>query len=157
MGSTAEACARDVLETVPLVMRFVRERVRRGGAAGLSLPQFRTLAFLQRSDRPSLSMVAGHLGLSLPAMSRLVGGLDARGLVERRPDPSNRRQITLVLTTRGQATVAAVRQDVRQELAAALRSLPAPERTTVQQAMQALRRTFEPPSASRAGIRRSRS
>ena len=78
MDRAVESCAREVLDTVPLVMRFIRDQVRRRRTAGLSLPQFRTLIFLNRIKNSSLSAVAEHLGLSLPAMSRLINGLVAR-------------------------------------------------------------------------------
>lgn len=148
MSRVAESCARDLLETVPLVMRFIRDPVRRGRAAGLSLPQFRALNFLHRVTDSSLSAVAGHLGLSLPAMSRLVNGLVARGLVERRTVATNRRQVALALTARGQAVLEKVRGGIRRRLAEALKSLPAAEQKTIQRAMQALRNAFRPPTVA---------
>ena len=83
MSRSPRPCAREILETVPLVMRFIRGQVRRRRTAGLSLPQFRTLIFLSRAQNSSLSAVAGHLGLSLPAMSRLINGLVNGRLVGR--------------------------------------------------------------------------
>ena len=77
-----EGCANQVLATMPYLMRFVRTRMR-SQRHGLSVPQFRTLIYIQHSDRANLSSLADHLGLSLPAVSRLVGGLVRRGLVNR--------------------------------------------------------------------------
>jgi len=143
MDHPARQCARDILETVPLVMRFIRNQVRQRCTAGLSLPQFRTLVFLNRTKNSSLSAVADHLGLSLPAMSRLINGLVNGRLVERQTVSTNRRQIALTLTTLGQATLEKVRDEIRLRLADSLKNLPAPEQKAVQRAMQVLYQAFD--------------
>jgi len=143
MDNPVRQCAREILETVPLVMRFIRDRVRRRRTAGLSLPQFRTLIFLSRAKNSSLSAVAEHLGLSLPAMSRLINGLVGDRLVERQLVSTNRRQIALTLTARGQATLEKVRGEIRSQLAGSLKNLPAAEQKTVRRSMQVLHKVFD--------------
>ncbi len=143
MSRSARPCAREILETMPLVMRFIRDQVRRRHTAGLSLPQFRALMFLSRTQNSSLSAVAGHLGLSLPAMSRLITGLVASRLVERQPVSTNRRQIALTLTDSGRATVEKARNEIRLHLAGALKDLPTAEQKTVHHAMRILNRVFD--------------
>jgi DNA-binding MarR family transcriptional regulator len=143
MDNPAGQCAREILETVPLVMRFMRDQVRQRRTAGLSLPQFRTLIFLNRAKNSSLSAVAGHLGLSLPSMSRLINGLVDDRLVERQLVSTNRRQIALTLTTRGQATLEKVRYEIRLRLTDSLKNLPVAEQKTVQRAMRVLHKAFE--------------
>jgi hypothetical protein len=49
MTPTPEQCAREVLETVPIVMWFIHCRIRQRRTGGLSLAQFRALAFLDRA------------------------------------------------------------------------------------------------------------
>ncbi len=141
-----EQSAHDLLDTAPLVMRFIRAGVRRHTTAGLSLPQFRTLSFLSRTHRSSLSTVAEYLGLSLPAMSRLVNGLVAGGMVGRQTVSSNRRQIALTVTARGRAVLEKVRSEVRRALAGAMKSLPRAEQKAIQRAMQILRGVFDKPA-----------
>ena len=143
MGGAHEQCARDILETVPAVMRFIRDQVRQRHTAGLSLPQFRSLAFLGRVKNSSLSAVAEHLGLSLPAMSRLVNGLVANQLVGRQTVSTNRRQIALTLTARGRATLEKVRSEIRLRLADVVQDLPAAKQKSVQRAMGILREVFD--------------
>ncbi|MGA3284913.1 MAG: MarR family transcriptional regulator [Verrucomicrobiota bacterium] len=143
MDNPARQCAREILETVPLVMRFIRDQVRQRRTAGLSLPQFRTLVFLGCTKNSSLSAVAEHLGLSLPAMSRLINGLVDDRLVERQLVLTNRRQIALTLTARGQATLEKVRNEIRSQLADSLKNLPAAEQKTVQRAMRVLHKVFD--------------
>ncbi|HTX22107.1 MAG TPA: MarR family transcriptional regulator [Candidatus Aquilonibacter sp.] len=142
MGDGREQCAREILETVPAVMRFIRDQVRRRGAAGLSLPQFRTLIFLGRVKNSSLSAVAEHLGLSLPAMSRLINGLVDHRLAQRQTVSTNRRQVALTLTVRGQAALEKARKEVRSQLADSIRFLPGSEQKTIQRAMQMLHKVF---------------
>jgi DNA-binding MarR family transcriptional regulator len=143
MGSPHEQCAREILETVPAVMRFIRNQVRRRCTAGLSLPQFRTLAFLCRVKNSSLSAAAEHLGLSLPAVSRLVNGLVDSRLVERQTVSTNRRQIALTLTAQGRATLEEARGEIRRQLASSLKMVSAAEQRAIWRAMQVLHRIFD--------------
>jgi DNA-binding MarR family transcriptional regulator len=156
MSAPHEQSARDLLETVPVVMRFIRDQVRRRHAGGLSLPRFRTLIFLNRVRNASLSAVAEHLGLSLPAMSRLINGLVDHRLVERQTVSTNRRQIALTLTARGRATLEKVRGKIRWHLAGVLKSLPAAEQSSVQRAMRILHRAFEGQAAAGLPSQRTR-
>jgi DNA-binding MarR family transcriptional regulator len=139
-----DECARQVLETVPLVMRTVRAEMRRRRAADLSVPQFRTLNFLNRQAGASLSQVAEHIGLTLPSMSLLVEGLVERKLILRNTCAADRRRITLTLTARGQSVLEAAHGATQAALAEKLAALSAKDRGIVVRAMQALRPFFEP-------------
>lgn len=143
MSGRPGQCARELLDTAPLVVRFIRDQVRRRRAAGLTLPQFRALAFLSRARNSPLSDVAGHLGLSLPAMSRLINGLVAARLVARERAAANRRQIALNLTGRGRATLEKVRGEIRLRLAEAVKDLSPAEQKTVHAALEILHNVFE--------------
>jgi len=138
-----DECARQVLETVPLVMRAVRAEMRRHRAADLSVPQFRTLTFLNRQAGASLSQVAEHIGLTLPSMSLLVDGLVERKLILRNTHTADRRRVTLTLTARGQSVLEAAHDAALAALAGKLAALSAQDRAIVVQAMQALRPVFE--------------
>ena len=142
MDRLATQSSHEMLETVPLVMRFIREQVRQSRTAGCSLPQFRTLAFLSRVKNSSLSAVAEHLGHSLPAMSRLINGLVDNKLVERQTVSTNRRQVALTLTARGRATVETVHEVIRLRLAEALNTLTATEQKGIHRAMLKLHNVF---------------
>jgi DNA-binding MarR family transcriptional regulator len=56
--------------------------------------------------------VAGELAVSKQAASQLVDTLVTRGYVERRPDPDDRRRVTVGLTDRGRAAAAEIRNAV---------------------------------------------
>src|SRR5512136_3296462 len=105
MAISSETCAQEVLEVVPLVMRTIRAEMRRHRTADLSVPQFRTLSFIDHNADASLSDVAEHIGLTLPSMSKIVDGLVTRKLVTRQTHPTDRRRMTLTLTTRGQTAL----------------------------------------------------
>jgi DNA-binding MarR family transcriptional regulator len=142
MGAAVHDAAHEVLETVPLVMRTIRGEMRRHRAADLSVPQFRTLAYIHRHRGVSLSSVAEHIGLTLPSMSKLVDGLVARGLITRESCADDRRRVTLAITARGRTILQAARDAALSSLADRLESLSEPERITVVRAMQTLHRVF---------------
>ena len=144
MTTSPDVCAQEVLEVVPLVMRAIRAEMRRQRTADLSVPQFRTLAFIDRNVDASLSDVAEHIGLTLPSMSKIVDGLVSRKLVTRQTAPEDRRRMTLTLTGRGQAALQASREATRACLAEDLAALTERERETIKQAMCSLRPVFTP-------------
>jgi DNA-binding MarR family transcriptional regulator len=137
-----DSCAREVLDVVPLVMRGIREELRKHGARVLSVPQFRTLLFLSRHKGASLSQVAEHIGLTLPSMSTLIDGLVARNYAVRRTDSSDRRRMTLTLTERGQKNLQSAREATQAHLAERLSYLQETERKAIIVAMQILRKTL---------------
>ena len=149
---SSKACARALLEVVPQIMRAVRAEMRQHGAADLNVPQFRTLAFIGRRPGGSLSAVAEHIGLTLPAMSTLVNGLVARELVVRAPAADDRRRVTLTLTPRGRAVWEAAHAATAARLAEQLAALSASDREQVSRALEILRPLFaaqpaDPPAA----------
>lgn len=105
MTSTQEACATIVLEVVPMIMRNIRREMRKGRDNDLSVPQFRSLAFLSSNEGASLSDVAEHIGLSLPSASKLIDGLVTRKLVYRKSSEDDRRRVMLSLTPEGRTTL----------------------------------------------------
>lgn len=142
MPTTPEVCAQEMLDVVPQVMRAIRADMRRHRAADLSVPQFRTLAFIDRGDQPSLSAVAEHIGLTLPSMSKIVDGLVARKLVTRETHPADRRRLVLALTRSGQTALATSRRATRACLAEELATLSDAERANIVRALETLRPLF---------------
>jgi DNA-binding MarR family transcriptional regulator len=142
MTTSVAACAQEVLEVVPQIMRAIRTEMRRHRTADLSVPQFRTLGFIDRNASASLSDAAEHIGLALPSMSKLVDGLVTRKLVTRQTDAADRRRLTLALTRSGRTALEASRAATRACLAENLAALTEAERATVVKAMAALRPVF---------------
>jgi MarR family transcriptional regulator for hemolysin len=116
--------------------------MRRGRGSDISIPQFRTLGFIQRNPDSSLSNLAEHLGLTLPSVSKLVDGLVKQKLVTRRESTADRRMLTLVLTKAGASIVDSARADAQANLAQKLGRLSIDELETIYQAMKLLRPIF---------------
>jgi MarR family transcriptional regulator for hemolysin len=142
MTASPAECAREMLDTVPLIMRTIRSEMRSHRTPDLTVPQFRTLAFLRRHAGASLSEAAEHMGLTLPSMSRIVDGLVGRQLVVRQTPPADRRRISLALTASGQETLQLARRATQACLAEALMTLSEAQRVSVIEAMQMLRPLF---------------
>lgn len=71
----------------------------------LSLNKLRLLHMLARPHRrpPTITRVAGLLGMTVSPAAKLVDQLDDAGLVDRIPDEDNKRLRRVVLTPRGRA------------------------------------------------------
>jgi DNA-binding MarR family transcriptional regulator len=141
MGVTSQETAGELLDVVPRVMRTLRAQMRHR-AADLSVPEFRTLGFLNGHGGASLSDVAEHIGLTLPSMSKLVDRLVERKLVMREFDLGDRRRVTLGLNARGRAILQEAHGPTQAYLAQVLSVLSATEQATVVQAMKVLRPLF---------------
>jgi DNA-binding MarR family transcriptional regulator len=142
MFGSPDECARQILEAVPMVMRTIRSEMRSHRGADLSVPKFRVLIFLNRHEGASLSVIAEHLGLTLPSMSKMIDGLVARNMVTRQMDPKDRRRVTLVLTALGRSSMQSAYKATESRLAERLVVLPASERRIIIEAMQVLAATF---------------
>lgn len=59
------------------------------------------LAAVDRHEPATLNQVAAALGRGAPAVSRSVDALVRAGLIERSPDPDNRRRLAIRLTAEG--------------------------------------------------------
>ena len=142
-GVSNDACALTLLDTVPLVMRIIRKHMR-SHRSGLTVPQFRSLCYASTTTGSSLSAVADFIGLSLPAMSRLVDGLVAQKLMERRTCDDDRRHVRLSVTANGEIALREARQLAQAGLAAALSKLDTKKRASIVATMQILRNVFTP-------------
>ena len=107
---TPNACARTVMETVPMVMRFIRRELRDQGALFLSVPQLRALVYLDRCPGTDLSGLADHLGVTAATASAVVNRLVQQGFVNRETHPQKRRHVVLTLTRSGSQRLRLVRE-----------------------------------------------
>lgn len=135
-------CAEEVIETILTGMKAVREEMRRGKPAEISVPQFRVLAFLKRHPGSSLSSIAEHIGLTLPSMSIAVDGLVKRGLVTREPSTDDRRKLVLHLTDDGGSSFEQATEATRTRFVAMLSRMDPNDRAGVGECMRLLRRAF---------------
>jgi MarR family transcriptional regulator for hemolysin len=147
--ATAEKCASEVLDLIPLIMQSIRIEMRRQRGLDLSVPEFRALAFISMNPGTSLSHVAEHIGVALPSMSKIMDDLVDNKFVTRQTAPDDRRRIHLDLTPEGHAMLERARVGAKAALAEMLRPLSPEDRQNVTNAMKALRPVFEPASVAR--------
>jgi DNA-binding MarR family transcriptional regulator len=87
-----------------LASRFARLVEQLGGdtAAAKAMGQQRDLlAAVEATEGGTLNQVAARVGRGAPAVSRAIETLVRMGLVDRQPDPDNRRRLQLRLTEVG--------------------------------------------------------
>lgn len=138
-GMTPDLCAREVMEGVPLVMRFIRAEMRQQGKPVLSVSQFRALVFLNLSPGAPLREVADYVGVTRPTASALVDRLVRDGLVDRVHHPRQRRQIMLTLTSKGAQLLEQTRAATRSRLASLLADLSPAQVRKIGEGMALLR------------------
>jgi DNA-binding MarR family transcriptional regulator len=138
-----ELCAREVMETIPLVMRFIRTEMRSHRAPSLSVPQFRVLTFLSRQPGAPLSSVAEHLGVARSTASATVDRLVRRKLVSRTTHPEERRSVVLRLTAAGVQHLQQVREEASTRMAKVLAGLSEADLLQVSQGLRLLGSAFK--------------
>jgi len=142
LDTSTQACARALLEIAPAIVQAIRVRMRAEQLHELSVPQFRTLAFIGRHPGCSLSDAAEFIGMTLPSMSVLINGLVEEGLVSRQTSLLDRRRVTLNLTETGTGVYARALAGTLDWLSHQLEAMPAADLQTVLRAMEILRPYF---------------
>ncbi len=89
--------------------RLIEQRLR---AFGLTAPQFGLLNQLSRSHGPTQQECSHALYIDKANLSGIVDRLSRTGLVDRIPDPVDRRYNRIYLTPRGRDVLAAARAEV---------------------------------------------
>src|SRR5690606_4610451 len=74
--------------------RLNRRLRRQAGGHRLTPTQAATLAAIERHDGISPGELTEHEKVQPPSMTRVLAALEARGLIERTPHPTDRRQVT---------------------------------------------------------------
>jgi DNA-binding MarR family transcriptional regulator len=110
--------AHDVARALHLSIGLFVRRLRQVQAEGeLTLPESSALARLDRGGPTTATALARLEQISPQSMGATLGALEARGLVERRPDPEDGRQAIMSLTEAGLQTLR-TRRNARTELLA---------------------------------------
>jgi MarR family transcriptional regulator for hemolysin len=130
------------MDTIPLLMRLLRTKFREKRVGDLSMVQFRTLAFVDTNQGASLSEAAGHIGLSLPSMSKLVDGLVNRKLLSRDMHGEDRRRICLAITDEGKRALDEAYQYTQSYFADKFAELTENEREQIEGAMNLMKKLF---------------
>ena len=119
---------------------YAAHRVRNAADArlrecGLSFPSYKLMRALENSDL-SMREVSEILHISPRTVTDMTDGLQARGLVERRPHPADRRVTLLELTEQGRRQVAAAAAVAEQASQEAVRGLGPEDRQTLRELLE---------------------
>jgi len=139
--SVTSAGARELTAAVNQLRRALRRTVRLDDpTGGRPVAQVEVLQMLRESGPIRLGDLAGRLNLAQSTVSGLVNDLVGAGLVDRTPDPRDRRALVLALTADGLAQLTAWDAAHQQRLTVALGSLDPADRERVLGAVPALAR-----------------
>ena len=116
------------------VMRLSRRLRFERGDVGLSLTQIATLATVERHGPVTPRAVAEHERVQPPSMTRILGGLEERGLITRTPHPHDGRQQLVAITREGKDLLREDRRRREAWLAQRLAELTLEERDTLRAA-----------------------
>jgi len=114
----------------------------------LSLTEVRVLYELAHRDQPAASELGRDLALDAGYLSRILRRFEERGWLARSPSPADARQTLLRLTDAGHQAFAPLQQKSRDEAAALLAGLAAPERDRLIAAMATVQRLLDPAHAT---------
>ena len=112
-----------VAAALQLSIRLFRRQLRQspdGSDSELTLPETSALALLDRGGPSTPGALAKIEQISPQSMGATLGGLEARGLVERQADPADGRRVVLSITDAGTAALQARRTARTEQLAQAL-------------------------------------
>jgi DNA-binding MarR family transcriptional regulator len=104
----------------------------------LTLPQLRALVVLDACGPVKLAALAATLGVNPSTALRMVERLESAGLIDRKTNPDNRREVILRLTPAGRDLVKRVLVNRRAEVRALVQQLPVEARAALVPALRAL-------------------
>ena len=133
----------DVTEFIQAVGLLVR-RVRAATASREhSLTEAAVMARLEKDGSATTAGLARAEGMKPQSMGTAVAALEEMGLVERKPHPTDGRQMNIELTAKGAAARKSARDAKRTWLAKAIAQLDKKERETLFEAGTIIRRLAE--------------
>ncbi|MGI5241448.1 MarR family winged helix-turn-helix transcriptional regulator [Dactylosporangium sp. CA-139066] len=115
---------------------------------GVRIGQNLVLEVLWEHDGLSPGELAGRLQMATPTVVNTATRMVKDGLIERRPDPGDRRLVRLYLTDKGRSARAPIEDAQRRLAAHALATLTVQERETLASALQKIIEQMQyPPNA----------
>lgn len=120
-------------------------------ADAVTLAQYRTLVVLSGHGELRLNQLADLLAVNASTAQRMVERLTTTGLVARRTNPGNRREVLLTLTDKGAHIVEVVAERRRREIATVVRRMPAGEREGAVAALRSFAVAADEPEVPRDG------
>lgn len=108
--------ARELLQIMTRRLGLLNKVCCSVGGCDLSATQSHLLYEIERAHNPSMQQVAETLGTDITTFSRQVQALVKMNLVQKTPDPADRRVYTLSLTAEGSAVAATIDQQMNEYL-----------------------------------------
>ena len=137
---TIESEVLDFTQAIGLLVRRVRAAA---ASHELSLTESAVMRRLDQDGPATTAELARAEGMKPQSMGATIAGLEKRGLVERRPHPTDGRQMNLQLTAKGAALRKSVRDAKRTWLAQGVAQLDKREQETLFAAGEIIKRLAE--------------
>jgi DNA-binding MarR family transcriptional regulator len=139
-----------LIATVAPVMRHLVAHARRRRAwSELTYQQYNVLRMIDTMGPQPQAEVARRLMVTAPVVTRLASALVDAGLVDRRPDASDRRAVLLALTATGRRRARAMRRDLLEAAHELLEPVPEERRAALAAALEELQVLLPEHSARR--------
>ena len=126
----------EINETARALRRVFDQRA---AAVGVTRPQWRVLARMKREPNLRQVELAERLDMEPITLCRIVDRLEEAGLVERKPDPADRRAWRLELTEKATPLVKQLRGLAHDFAVEAMEGIEEPELRKLQQQLAAIR------------------
>ena len=139
---SALACAQRLMDVIPHVMQAFREEMRNHRTAEFSVPEFRTLSYIERHHGTSLVEITEHIGLSKASLSKIVARLEQQKLIRRGAASKDKRRHTLALTAHGRRTLEYAEEATLRSVAGRLTQLSPQDLLLIMQALALLETPF---------------
>jgi DNA-binding MarR family transcriptional regulator len=140
---TRKTLETSVIELTQAIGMLVR-RIRSAAASHeLSLTEAAVMARLDRDGPATTAELARAERMKPQSMGTTIASLEEMGMVERKPHPTDGRQLNIVLTAKGLSVRNAMRAEKRTWLAQAITQLNESERETLFKAGEIIKRLAE--------------
>lgn len=141
MGRARDLDVGDLAQTLGRLVRHMRAAA---AQHELSLTESAVLARLGRDGPATTAELARAESMRPQSMSAAVAALEERGLVERKPHPSDGRQVNIAITEKGAGVRSSSKDLKRAWLAQATAGLEAEERQILARAGDILKKLLHP-------------
>jgi DNA-binding MarR family transcriptional regulator len=137
---TFDTAVIDLIQTVGLLVRRVRAAA---ASHELSLTEAAVMARLAKEGPATTADLARAEGMKPQSMGTTIAALEEMGMVERKPHPTDGRQVNIKLTAKGAAVRKSVGDAKRTWLAQAIAQLDKQEQATLFAAGEIIKRLVE--------------
>jgi DNA-binding MarR family transcriptional regulator len=124
---------------------------------GVTMAQAKVLYVVAAAETLRMSELASRLGVSMSTASGVVDRLVELGLLERRADAADRRQVIVALTAAGADTLERMRELNHHQMRTLLERLSDPELAAIERAISILDAAAMPGAADPSHTERARS